>query len=105
MDQALKEGRNLEAMKLADEVDWRKVPNIKALTMASEIYEKNKDYTEAREILKLAYERAPHSKQLIYKLTLLSIQDGDIMEMGTHDELLEKNGLYASLYRSQFAND
>ena len=80
MDQALKEGRNLEAMKLADEVDWRKVPNIKALSMASEIYEKNKDYGEAREILKLAYERAPHSKQLIYKLTLLSIQDGDIME-------------------------
>ena len=80
MDQALKEGRNLEAMNLADEVDWRKVPNIKALTMASEIYEKNKDYGEARAILKLAYERAPHSKQLIYKLTMLSIQDGDIME-------------------------
>ena len=80
MDQALKEGRNLEAKRLADEVDWRKVPSIKALTMASEIYEKNKDYNEAREILKLAYERAPHSKQLIYKLTLLSIEDGNILE-------------------------
>ena len=36
---------------------------------------------------------------------IMYMQDGDIMEMGTHDELLEKNGLYASLYRSQFAND
>ena len=28
---------------------------------------------------------------------------GDIVEKGTHRELLERNGVYADLYRSQFA--
>ena len=33
---------------------------------------------------------------------ILYMQDGDIREMGTHTELLAKNGLYAKLYNSQF---
>ncbi len=32
------------------------------------------------------------------------MKDGDVVEIGTHDELLEKKGLYAELYNSQFAN-
>ncbi len=32
------------------------------------------------------------------------MQDGDIAEIGTHEELLEKNGIYSRLYRSQFEN-
>ena len=35
--------------------------------------------------------------------TILVVQHGDIIEQGTHDELLAKNGFYADLYRSQFA--
>ena len=34
---------------------------------------------------------------------ILVMKDGDIIEQGTHEELLEKNGFYADLYRSQFA--
>ena len=33
---------------------------------------------------------------------ILVIDHGDIVEMGTHEELLEKNGFYAKLYNSQF---
>ena len=33
---------------------------------------------------------------------ILVMKDGDIIEQGTHDELLAKNGAYASLYNSQF---
>lgn len=33
---------------------------------------------------------------------ILFMQDGNIVEQGTHDELLSKNGFYASLYNSQF---
>ena len=33
---------------------------------------------------------------------ILVIKDGDIVEMGKHDELLAKNGFYAKLYNSQF---
>jgi len=34
---------------------------------------------------------------------ILVINEGDIMEQGKHEELLEKNGFYAELYNSQFA--
>ena len=34
---------------------------------------------------------------------ILVMKDGDIIEQGTHEELLKKNGFYADLYRSQFA--
>lgn len=33
---------------------------------------------------------------------ILVMKDGDIIETGNHQELLEKNGFYASLYNSQF---
>lgn len=35
---------------------------------------------------------------------ILVMKDGDIIESGTHDTLLKKNGFYASLYNSQFEN-
>lgn len=33
---------------------------------------------------------------------ILVMKDGDIIEQGTHEELLAKNGFYAELYNSQF---
>ena len=33
---------------------------------------------------------------------ILCMKDGDIVEQGTHEELLAKNGFYADLYNSQF---
>ncbi len=33
---------------------------------------------------------------------ILVLKDGDIVEQGTHDELLKKNGFYSTLYNSQF---
>lgn len=35
---------------------------------------------------------------------ILALKDGEIIESGTHNELLDKNGFYASLYNSQFKN-
>jgi len=35
---------------------------------------------------------------------ILVVQDGTIVDRGTHAELLERGGLYADLYRRQFAN-
>ena len=34
---------------------------------------------------------------------ILYMEDGDIKEVGNHDELMERNGKYAALYMSQFA--
>ena len=33
---------------------------------------------------------------------ILVMRDGDIVESGTHDELLQRGGFYADLYSSQF---
>ena len=33
---------------------------------------------------------------------ILVMKDGDIIELGNHDELIKKNGFYAQLYNSQF---
>ena len=35
---------------------------------------------------------------------ILVLKDGDVIEQGNHEELLLKNGFYAELYNSQFAN-
>lgn len=35
---------------------------------------------------------------------ILYMEDGDIKEMGSHDELMAKNGKYAALYNSQFSS-
>ena len=33
---------------------------------------------------------------------IIVMKDGTIREVGSHDELMAKNGMYADLYRSQF---
>lgn len=35
---------------------------------------------------------------------ILVVKDGNIIEMGTHDDLMSKNGFYADLYNSQFTD-
>lgn len=68
------------AMKIADTIDWRRVRNVKLLTMIAQVYEYNEDYQEAKDILLLAYERAPIGKRLLYKLTELAIKEGRLAE-------------------------
>ena len=36
---------------------------------------------------------------------ILVMKDGDIVETGTHQQLLDQNGFYANLYNAQFANE
>lgn len=76
----VKLGDYAAAMKIADSIDWRRVSSVSLLSLVSEIYEKNRDYTEAKEILLLAYERAPIGKRLLYKLTMLALSEGNIPE-------------------------
>ena len=35
---------------------------------------------------------------------ILVMRDGDIVEQGTHQELLARKGFYAELYNAQFEN-
>jgi ABC-type transport system involved in Fe-S cluster assembly fused permease/ATPase subunit len=46
-----------------------------------------------------------HRLSTIFKADqILVVNEGHIVERGTHAELLERRGLYAELYRRQFAD-
>ena len=68
------------AMKIADTIDWRRVRNVNILSMVAGIYEKNGEFQEAKDILLLAFERAPIGKRLLYKLAELALKEGSTEE-------------------------
>ncbi len=68
------------SMKIADTIDWRRVRNANLLAMISQVYEKNGEYQEAKEILMQAYERAPVGKRLLFKLAELALREGNVRE-------------------------
>lgn len=68
------------AMKIADTIDWKRVRSANLLSMIAQVYEKNEEYQEAKEILLLAFERAPIGKRLLYKLAELALKEGSVKE-------------------------
>ncbi len=72
------------AMKIADTIDWKKVRNANLLSMVANVYEKNQEYQEAKDILLMAFERAPIGKRLLYKLTDLALKEGNIEEANAY---------------------
>lgn len=73
-------GDYVTAMKIVDTIDWKKVRNANLLSMVATIYEKNHEYQDAKDILLLAFERAPIGKRLLYKLTDLALKEGNLEE-------------------------
>jgi len=80
LDKLVKSGDYKAAMRITDTIDWRRVHKADLLATVSEVYEKNNEYKEAREILLLSYDRAPVGKRVLYKLVMLAIKEGDISE-------------------------
>lgn len=68
------------AMKIADTIDWRRVRSTSLLTMVAQVYERNAEYQDAKDILLLAFERAPLGKGLLFKLTDLALREGNVPE-------------------------
>ena len=62
-----------KAMEIADTIDWRRVKNASMLNTVSEIYEFNGEFQKSRDILFVAYDRAPGSRKIIYRLGLLAL--------------------------------
>ncbi len=76
----MSEGDYETALRIAEGIDWKRVHNANLLSMVATVYEKNEEYKEAKEILLLAFERAPIGKHLLYKLTELALKEGNIEE-------------------------
>ena len=78
-----------EAWEIAESIDWRKVKNASVLCAVSEVYEYNGEFQQARDILFLAYERAPESKKIIYRLGTLALKMDELKEaVDCYDEFV-----------------
>ncbi len=74
----VEEGDYSTAMQIADTIDWRRVRNANLLSSIADIYDRNGEYEEAKDILMLAFERAPVGKRFLFRLSELSLKAGDI---------------------------
>ena len=89
----MSEGDYETALRIAEGIDWKRVHNANLLSMVATVYEKNEEYKEAKEILLLAFERAPIGKHLLYKLTELALKEGNIEEAsGYYREFCDLTG-------------
>ena len=68
------------AAKIADSIDWTRVQDVRLLTLVTEIYERNRRYTDAKNTLIQAYELVPVGRRMLYRLTELSIKEGNMEE-------------------------
>ncbi|MDR1018038.1 MAG: hypothetical protein LBM02_04985 [Lachnospiraceae bacterium] len=69
-----------KAMEVADTIDWTRVKSVPTLTTVSEIYEHNKEYKKAKNILEFAHDRSSGSKKIIYKLGIMYLRLGEVAE-------------------------
>ena len=79
-----------KAMEIADTIDWRKVKNSSMLSTVSEIYENMGELQKAKEILFIAYDKAPTSRKIVYRLGLLSLKSNELDEaMDCYEEFVK----------------
>lgn len=68
------QGEYVEAVKIADTIDWRRVKSIMMLCTISDLYKINRRFEESKELLLMAYERHPGGRTIVYSLCELSIK-------------------------------
>ena len=69
-----------KAMSIADTIYWRKVKNTAMLSTVSEIYENAGELGKARDTLFIAYDKAPSSRKVVYRLGIISLKLGHFDE-------------------------
>ena len=80
MLELMEDGAYRQAAEIADEIDWKRVRNTGMLADVSEIYEKNREYQKAYEVLNLAYRRAEGSRKIISRLCTLAVKTENVDE-------------------------
>lgn len=68
------QGEYVEAVKIADAIDWHRVKSVMMLCTISDLYKINRRFEESKELLLLAYERHPGGRTIVYSLCELSIK-------------------------------
>ena len=62
-----------DAAEIADRIDWRKVRSFSMLMKISELYQLNRRYEDALELMLMAYDHNPKSRDIVYSLCELYI--------------------------------
>ena len=68
------QGEYVEAVKIADTIDWHRVKSVMMLCTISDLYKINRRFDESKELLLLAYDRHPGGRTIVYSLCELSIK-------------------------------
>lgn len=71
--------RFVDAVEIADRIDWRKVRSFSTLQKISELYRINCRFDEAMDIMLMAYDKNPNSRTIVYSLCELSIDLDDLV--------------------------
>ncbi len=74
------EGEYAQAVEIADMIDWRRVKSVMMLCMVSDLYKVNRRYEDAKNMLKLAYERKPGGRTICYSLCELCIKTEEFVQ-------------------------
>ena len=104
------QGKYADAVAIADRIDWRRVRSVMTLGIISDLYKINGRYEDARDILLLAYDRKPQSRQICYSLCELYIKTGEPVEAAEFYKEFEKlapkdPGRYVLKYKLYAAYD
>lgn len=103
-------GEYVEAVKIADTIDWRRVKSVMMLCTISDLYKLNRRFEESKELLLLAYERHPGGRTIVYSLCELSIKMEEYVQaIEYYKEFVQiapkDNGRYVLQYKLYEAQD
>jgi hypothetical protein len=66
------------ALELVDQVDWRRVKSIRTLNMVADVFDRNQEYDRELDVLKIAYSRSSIGRNILYRLTEVSLKLNDL---------------------------
>ena len=91
--------------------DDNNLPKFKIYFDSSESQDETKPLPAPRYAMITKYWNSDHTAEIkafepgkIYRITSAELKDGNIIEQGNHDRLIDMNGFYANLYKSQFSS-
>lgn len=97
-------GKYIDAVGIADTIDWRRVKSVTMLLKIAALYRVNRRNEDSKEILLLAYEHYPTNRSVVYSLCELSIESDDVVAAIEYYKQFVKlapkdSGVYTLRYR------
>ena len=80
IEKLIEKGDYSEAILLADTIDWRRVKSAATIFRISQLYKEVKRFDECRDLLHLAYDRNPGSRNVVYAMCEVYLEMGNIVD-------------------------